>query len=118
MIHFDVSNRAWFPQHRKYLGEHRPPSLIVWVPQDDYMPEQPARACLRDLPEAELHLLAGGHWLLETHPTRWWRLSVISSGVSECILHSPPAVLKALHALRARSRHLRANRQRDWMRLR
>jgi pimeloyl-ACP methyl ester carboxylesterase len=26
-----------------------------------------ARAYLRDLPEAELHLLDGGHWLLETH---------------------------------------------------
>ena len=60
-------NRAWFPQHRKYLSAHRPPSLIVWGPQDDYMPEQSARAYLRDLPEAELHLLTGGHWLLETH---------------------------------------------------
>lgn len=26
-----------------------------------------ARAYLRDLPQAELHLLDGGHWLLETH---------------------------------------------------
>ena len=25
------------------------------------------RAYLRDLPEAEVHLLDGGHWLLETH---------------------------------------------------
>jgi len=31
------------------------------------MPERSARAYLRDLPEAELHLLDGGHWLLETH---------------------------------------------------
>lgn len=31
------------------------------------MPEKSARAYLRDLPEAELHLLDGGHWLLETH---------------------------------------------------
>lgn len=29
------------------------------------MPEPSARAYLRDLPEAELHLLDGGHWLLE-----------------------------------------------------
>jgi pimeloyl-ACP methyl ester carboxylesterase len=61
-------NRAWFPQHRQYLARHRPPSLIVWGPQDDYMPENSARAYLRDLPDAELHLLeSGGHWLLETH---------------------------------------------------
>ncbi|HEY8608277.1 MAG TPA: alpha/beta hydrolase [Noviherbaspirillum sp.] len=59
-------NRAWFPQHRRYLAEHRPPTLIVWGPQDGYMPEQSARAYLRDLPDAELHLLDGGHWLLET----------------------------------------------------
>jgi pimeloyl-ACP methyl ester carboxylesterase len=60
-------NRAWFPQHRKYLAEHRPPTLIVWGPKDAYMPEKSATAYLRDLPDAELHLLEGGHWLLETH---------------------------------------------------
>lgn len=60
-------NRAWFPQHRKYLREHRPPTLIAWGPQDAYMPEASARAYLRDLPDAELHLLDGGHWLLETN---------------------------------------------------
>jgi pimeloyl-ACP methyl ester carboxylesterase len=60
-------NRAWFPQHRKYLAEHHPPTLIVWGPKDAYMPEKSARAYLRDLPDAELHLLDGGHWLLETH---------------------------------------------------
>ena len=31
------------------------------------MPEKSARAYLRDLPDAELHLLDGGHWLLETN---------------------------------------------------
>ncbi len=31
------------------------------------MPEESARAYLRDLPDAELHLLDGGHWLLETN---------------------------------------------------
>ena len=60
-------NRSWFPQHRRYLQEHRPPALIVWGPQDGYMPETSARAYLRDLPDAELHLLDGGHWLLETN---------------------------------------------------
>lgn len=61
-------NRAWFPQHRKYLAEHRPPALILWGPNDHYMPEKSGRAYLRDLPDAEFHLLdGGGHWLLETH---------------------------------------------------
>lgn len=60
-------NRDWFPIHRRYLQEHRPPTLIIWGPQDHYMPEKSARAYLRDLPDAELHLLDGGHWLLETN---------------------------------------------------
>lgn len=60
-------NLEWFPAYQRYLREHRPPTLIVWGPQDGYMPEGAARAYLRDLPDAELHLLDGGHWLLETH---------------------------------------------------
>ncbi|RKG65024.1 alpha/beta hydrolase [Corallococcus sp. CA054B] len=60
-------NLGWFPRYQAYLREHRPPTLIVWGPQDGYMPEASARAWLRDLPDAELHLLEGGHWALETN---------------------------------------------------
>jgi pimeloyl-ACP methyl ester carboxylesterase len=60
-------NLAWFPRYQAYLRDHRPPALIVWGPQDGYMPKGAARAYLRDLPDAELHLLDGGHWLLETN---------------------------------------------------
>jgi pimeloyl-ACP methyl ester carboxylesterase len=60
-------NLDWFPRYQAYLREHQPPTLIVWGPQDGYMPEGAARAYLRDLPDAELHLLDGGHWALETN---------------------------------------------------
>ncbi|RBP47655.1 pimeloyl-ACP methyl ester carboxylesterase [Roseimicrobium gellanilyticum] len=61
-------NLAWFPRYQAYLRKHQPPTLIVWGPKDGYMPEGAARAYLRDLPNAELHLFEdGGHWLLETH---------------------------------------------------
>jgi pimeloyl-ACP methyl ester carboxylesterase len=60
-------NLEWFPRYQAYLREHRPPTLIVWGPQDGYMPEDAARAYLKDLPDAELHLLDGGHWALETN---------------------------------------------------
>jgi pimeloyl-ACP methyl ester carboxylesterase len=56
-----------FPVQQAYLREHQPPTLIVWGRHDGYMPEGSARAYLRDLPDAELHVLDGGHWLLETH---------------------------------------------------
>ncbi|GGT14320.1 alpha/beta fold hydrolase [Streptomyces chromofuscus] len=58
---------ADFPGQQAYLREHRPPTLIAWGPHDGYMPEAAARAYLRDLPDAELHLLDGGHWALETN---------------------------------------------------
>lgn len=62
------ANLDWFPRYQAYLREHQPPTLIVWGPKDGYMPEGAARAYLRDLPDAELHLIEdGGHWLLETH---------------------------------------------------
>lgn len=60
-------NLAWFPRYQAYLRQHRPPTLIVWGPQDGYMPAESAQAYLRDLPDAELHLLDGGHWALETN---------------------------------------------------
>lgn len=61
-------NLQWFPRYQQYLREHQPPALIVWGPKDGYMPAESARAYLRDLPDAQLHLVHdGGHWLLETH---------------------------------------------------
>jgi pimeloyl-ACP methyl ester carboxylesterase len=58
---------ADFSRIQAYLRKHRPPTLIAWGPHDGYMPEASARAYLRDVPEAELHLLDGGHWALETN---------------------------------------------------
>lgn len=72
-IHLEViaglrENRTWFPRYQAYLRERRPPALILWGPNDSYMPADAGRAYLRDLPDAELHLFPdGGHWLLETH---------------------------------------------------
>lgn len=60
-------NLGWFPKYQAYLREHQPPTLILWGPQDGYMPEAAGRAYLRDLPDANLHFIDGGHWLLETH---------------------------------------------------
>jgi pimeloyl-ACP methyl ester carboxylesterase len=60
-------NLSWFPRYQAYLRQHQPPTLIVWGPRDGYMPEGAARAYLRDLPQAELHFVDGGHWALETN---------------------------------------------------
>lgn len=61
-------NRAWFERYQAYLRQQQPPTLILWGPNDGYMPEGAARAYLRDVPDADVHVYAdGGHWLLETH---------------------------------------------------
>lgn len=54
------ANRVWSGTHRRYLQTYKPPTLIIWGPQDHSMLEESARAYLRGLPDAELHLLAGG----------------------------------------------------------
>lgn len=57
-----------YPGYRAVLREHQPPTLIIWGPNDGYMPEASGRAYLRDLPNAEFHLLPdAGHWAIETH---------------------------------------------------
>jgi len=61
-----VTTLAWFSRQQAYLREQQPPTLIVWGLRDGYMPEGAARAYLRDLPDAELHMLDAGHWALET----------------------------------------------------
>lgn len=67
LFHDQANTLARFPAQQAYLREHQPPTLIVWGRNDGYMPESSARAYLRDLPDAELQVCDGGHWLLETH---------------------------------------------------
>lgn len=61
------SNTALYPAWQAWLREHRPPLLLPWGRNDDFFPEAGARAYLADVPDAELHLLDGGHFALEEH---------------------------------------------------
>jgi pimeloyl-ACP methyl ester carboxylesterase len=45
--------------------EHQPPTLITWGRNDPIFPAEGAHPYLRDLPDAELHLLDTGHFALE-----------------------------------------------------
>lgn len=60
-------NVRLFPQIQAYFRQSRLPTLIAWGARDPIFTVEGARAYLRDLPEAELHLLDGSHFLLETH---------------------------------------------------
>ena len=59
------TNVALYPQFQKFFRDRRPPTLIVWGKNDPIFPADGARPYLRDLPDAELHLLDSGHFALE-----------------------------------------------------
>jgi pimeloyl-ACP methyl ester carboxylesterase len=59
------SNVALYPEFQSFFRTRRPPTLIVWGKNDVIFPAQGAKAYLRDLPNAELHVLDTGHFALE-----------------------------------------------------
>lgn len=61
------ANVEQYPAWQAWMREHTPPTLIVWGRNDMFFPEPGARAYLRDLPDAELHVFDTGHFALEDH---------------------------------------------------
>jgi pimeloyl-ACP methyl ester carboxylesterase len=59
------TNLELYPQFQQFFRERQPPALIVWGKNDVIFPADGARAYLKDLPHAELHLLDTGHFALE-----------------------------------------------------
>jgi pimeloyl-ACP methyl ester carboxylesterase len=59
------TNVALYPKIQAFFRARRPPTLIVWGKNDVIFPAEGARPYLRDLPDAELHLLDSGHFALE-----------------------------------------------------
>jgi len=61
------TNVPLYPQWQSYFREYQPPMLIVWGEGDFIFPSEGATPYLRDLPDAELHLLDTGHFVLEEY---------------------------------------------------
>jgi pimeloyl-ACP methyl ester carboxylesterase len=59
------SNVPLYPQFQQFFRQFKPPTLIVWGKNDSIFPADGATPYLRDLPDAELHLLDTGHFALE-----------------------------------------------------
>ena len=59
------TNVDLYPQWQAFLREHAPRTLILWGQNDIIFAPEGARAYLRDLPEAELHMLDSGHFAVE-----------------------------------------------------
>ena len=65
LLHDYQNNLPLYAEWQETLREHQPPTLITWGRNDPFFTEAGARAYLRDLPQAELHLLETGHFALE-----------------------------------------------------
>ncbi|WP_229916481.1 alpha/beta fold hydrolase [Streptomyces fructofermentans] len=61
------TNVERYGRWQAWLRRYAPPTLITWGRGDPFFLEAGARAYLRDLPAAELHLFDTGHFALETH---------------------------------------------------
>jgi pimeloyl-ACP methyl ester carboxylesterase len=67
LLHNYPSNVALYDEWHTYFRAHQPKTLIVWGQNDPFFTVEGAKAFQRDLPNAEVHLLDGGHFALEEH---------------------------------------------------
>lgn len=64
---FDYQNNVKrYPEFQSYLREYQPPLLAVWGKNDPSFIPAGAEAFLRDVPDAEIHLVNSGHFALES----------------------------------------------------
>ncbi|MCV7400057.1 alpha/beta hydrolase [Mycobacterium fragae] len=61
-----ASNSALYPRLHEYFRASKVPLLAVWGRGDEIFGPAGAEAFAEDLPDAEIHLLEGGHFLLES----------------------------------------------------
>jgi pimeloyl-ACP methyl ester carboxylesterase len=62
-----ATNLPLYPRLHSYLRDSRVPLLALWGGNDEIFGPEGARAFADDSPGAEIHLLDGGHFLLESH---------------------------------------------------
>jgi pimeloyl-ACP methyl ester carboxylesterase len=68
------TNLLRYPDWQKMLRATRPKTLIAWGARDRKFIAAGAKAYLRDVPDAELHLLEAGHFAAEEKPAEIARL--------------------------------------------
>ncbi len=65
MLYDYRTNVPLYPQFQQFFRDRKPPAIIVWGKNDTIFPAEGAHPYLRDLPNAEFHLLDSGHFALE-----------------------------------------------------
>ena len=61
------SNIELFPVFQNYFRTYLPPALVIWGKYEVYYNVAEAFCYKRDLPDAQVHILNGGHMVLETN---------------------------------------------------
>ncbi|WP_114790938.1 alpha/beta hydrolase [Niabella yanshanensis] len=61
------SNFDMFPLFQEYFRTHHPPAIIIWGRYDVFYDLKEAYCYQKDLPDASIHILNGGHMALETN---------------------------------------------------
>lgn len=56
-----------FPVFQEYFRIHQPRALVIWGKYDPFFNAAEAMCYKRDLPHAQVHMLGGSHWVLETN---------------------------------------------------
>lgn len=56
-----------FPIYQQYFRNHQPPALVIWGLYDAFFQSKEADQYKKELPQAQVHLLSGGHMILETN---------------------------------------------------
>ncbi|MEU6651809.1 alpha/beta hydrolase [Streptomyces sp. NPDC046900] len=62
-----TTNRVLYPRLHEYFRTTQVPLLAVWGRNDEIFAAAGAEAFRRDLPDAQIHLINGGHFLIESH---------------------------------------------------
>jgi len=61
------SNIALYPEWQDYFKKQQPKTVVIWGKNDKMFVEAGGQAYSKDLPNAKIHQLEGGHFLLEEH---------------------------------------------------
>jgi pimeloyl-ACP methyl ester carboxylesterase len=69
-VHMDLfydyrTNVSLYPKWQEFLREHQPKTLIFWGQSDIFFTKEGGEAYLNDVPDAEIHRLDSGHFVVE-----------------------------------------------------
>jgi pimeloyl-ACP methyl ester carboxylesterase len=70
------NNLLAYPKWQSYLRSNKPSTLLVWGKNDPAFIVAGAKAFLKDLPRANLHLIDAGHFAMEERPVEIAKLII------------------------------------------